>query len=93
MQDKILANTAHVSIFQTDGMAISDWLTIKERLEKTENVKSVSATVYESAVIVGAQTTSYAILRVVPNPKSQVHSQSERFCFISISQQNNFNNL
>ena len=77
MQDKILANTAHVSIFQTDGAAISDWLTVKERLEKMENVKAVSATVYESAVIVGAQTTSYAILRVVPNPKSQVHSQSE----------------
>ncbi len=77
MQDKILANTAHVSIFQTNGASISDWLTVKERLEKTENVKAISATVYESAVIVGAQTTSYAILRIVPNLKSQVSSQTE----------------
>jgi len=64
MQDKILANTAHVSVFRADGAEISDWQTIKASLEKAENVKLVSATTYESAVIAGAQATSYAVLRV-----------------------------
>ena len=77
MQDKILANTAHVSVFQIDGAEISNWQTIKANLEKSENVAEVSATVYESAVIAGAQATSYAVLRAVPSPKSQVPSQPE----------------
>ena len=77
MRDKILASTAHISIFTTDGAEISDWQTIKANLEKLENVESVSATNYESAVIVGAQATNYAILRVVQNSESKIHNPSE----------------
>lgn len=77
MRDKILANTAHVSVFRADGAEISDWQTIKANLEKAENVESVSATVYESAAIVGAQATSYAVLRVVQSFESKVPSLSE----------------
>jgi len=77
MQSKILANTAHVSVFQTNGAEISDWQPIKANLEKSENVSEVSATVYESAVIAGAQATSYAVLRAVARPKTQVPSQPE----------------
>ena len=65
MQDKILANTAHVSVFLNDGAEILDWKAVIEKLKKSENVKEVSATTYESAVIVGTQATSYAVLRVV----------------------------
>ena len=65
MQDKILANTAHVSVFLNDSAEISDWREVIEKLKKSENVKEVSATTYESAVIVGTRATSYAILRVV----------------------------
>lgn len=72
MQDKILANTAHISVFQTNGAEISNWKTIKATLEESENVESVSATTYESAVLVGAQTTNYAVLRVIPDSKFQI---------------------
>jgi len=65
MQDKILANTAHVSVFLSDGAEILDWREVIEKLKKSENVKEVSATTYENAVIVGTQATSYAILRVI----------------------------
>ncbi len=65
MQDKILANTAHVSVFLNDGAEILDWKAVIEKLKKSENVKEVSATTYESAVIVGTQATSYAVLRVI----------------------------
>jgi lipoprotein-releasing system permease protein len=64
MQDKILANTAHISVFSNDAAEFSEWQKIKENLEKIESVKSVSATTYENAIIVGTQATNYAILRI-----------------------------
>ncbi len=64
MQDKILANTAHISIFSIDETKIVGWQKIKEDLEKMENVKSISPTTYENSIVVGTQATNYAILKV-----------------------------
>ena len=64
MQNKILANTAHILIFTTDGAEILNWREIKANLEKLENVKEVSATTYESVLIIGKDSTSYAVLKV-----------------------------
>ena len=77
MQDKILANTAHISIFTTDGAEILNWRELKESLEKLENIKEISATTYESAFIIGNDSSSYAILRVVQSPKSKTQSQGQ----------------
>ncbi|MBA3633493.1 MAG: ABC transporter permease [Acidobacteria bacterium] len=77
MQNKILVNTAHITIFTNDGTEIFNWREIKENLEKLENVKEVSATTYESALIISENATSYAILRVVQSPKSKVQSQEQ----------------
>jgi len=71
MQDKILGNTAHVSVFQNDGAEISDWEKIKEDLEEIKNVKEVSATTYESAIISSKDTVNYAVLKVVSNQREQ----------------------
>ena len=76
MQDKILANTAHITIFITDGAEILNWREIKEKLEKLENVKEISATTYESALIIGKESTSYAVLRF-ESRESGVESQTE----------------
>jgi lipoprotein-releasing system permease protein len=78
MREKILANTAHIIIFRRDGAEISGWENLKANIIKFENVQSVEATVYESALLVGAKTTSYAVLRTVPSPESQVSSQKEK---------------
>ena len=64
MRDKILANTAHISIFSTGGAEISDWCEISEKLKKVENVLDVTPTAYENSLISGAAETSYAILKV-----------------------------
>lgn len=64
MRDKILANTAHVSIFSTDGAEISGWREIESELEQAENVVSVEPTAYGNAVIISETETSYAILKV-----------------------------
>ncbi|MDQ3133016.1 MAG: ABC transporter permease [Acidobacteriota bacterium] len=63
MRDKILANTAHVSIFSVDGSEISDWSAIKKNLQKDENIVAVTPTAYESAVLLSANATDYVILR------------------------------
>src|SRR5438046_3846918 len=65
MQDKILNNTAHITIFQTNSREIQNWRTIKKELEKIENVQTVSPTTYESAIIVSEKGANYAVLRAV----------------------------
>ncbi len=76
MQGKIVANTAHISIFINDGAEIPDWQLIKSEIKKLENVREVSATVYESAVVGGARTTSYAVLRVIENLQPQINDEN-----------------
>jgi len=64
MKDKILTNTAHITIVLKDGNEISNWREVKKNLERLENVQEVLPTSYENALIIGADTTNYAILRV-----------------------------
>ncbi len=80
MQDKILGNTAHVAVFQNDGAEIPDWRKIKENLEGTKNVKEVSATTYESAIINSKDAANYAVIKVQSSKfkvqTSQIEEQS-----------------
>lgn len=77
MRDKILANTAHITIFRKDGFPIKNYQEISADLEKLENIESVSPTTYESAILIGAKTNSYAVLRTVKDQKSQVEGNIE----------------
>ncbi|HEX8735540.1 MAG TPA: ABC transporter permease [Pyrinomonadaceae bacterium] len=70
MRDKILSNTAHITIFRRDLAEISDWENLKANLEKIENIKAVEATTYESALITGQKSTSYCILRAMSEPSA-----------------------
>ena len=63
MRDKILANSAHVSVYSADGAEISDWREMCEILAKTENVAAITPTTYENAVLNAAGATDYVILR------------------------------
>lgn len=84
MQDKILANTAHVSVFSADGGDIENWTETKEKLENTENVTEVSATALESAFVIGAETVSHALLQV---QSAKAKAQSSNQIEISIGEQ------
>ena len=64
MRDKILANTAHISVFLNDGGALGNHREIAETLTKIENVREILPTAYENSLIIGAAETSYAILKV-----------------------------
>jgi lipoprotein-releasing system permease protein len=64
MRDKILANTAHISVFLKDGGEIVSHREIEENLKKIENVREAVPTAYENSLITGETGTSYAILKV-----------------------------
>jgi lipoprotein-releasing system permease protein len=64
MRDKILTNTAHISVFSKDGGAISNWREIAAELKEAENVAEVAATAYENSLISGATESSYAVIKV-----------------------------
>ena len=74
MQDKILANTSHITIYQTNGDEITNWQALKSELEKLENVRAVSPTSYESALIVNGNVTNYAVLRIVYRRDAETQS-------------------
>jgi lipoprotein-releasing system permease protein len=64
MRDKILANTAHVSVFLKDGGEIVDYRETTEALKKIENVREVSPTAYENSLVIAKDETAYSILKV-----------------------------
>jgi lipoprotein-releasing system permease protein len=71
MRDKILSNTAHISIFLRDGTEIFNWQEIRQDLEEFGNVAHVTPTTYESVIITGTDATSYAVLRVQSSTVTQ----------------------
>jgi lipoprotein-releasing system permease protein len=64
MQEKILANTSHISIFSNDGTEIFNWQAIKKELETSEDIAEVSATTFQNSIIIGKEAKSYSVLRV-----------------------------
>jgi len=76
MREKILANTAHITVFSKDDGEIQNWSIAKGAIEKLENVREVSPTTYANAIVVGENLTSYAVLRV-QSSKFKVQSQNQ----------------
>ena len=73
MQDKILQNTAHVTVFRKDDTEIFDSQNLIEQIKQIEDVKTAAPTTFDSALLIGKTNSSYAILRAVQNS-----SQSDR---------------
>lgn len=64
MREKILTNTAHISVFLKKGGEISDVESIKKKLETVENIETITPTAFENALIIGETESSYAIIKV-----------------------------
>jgi lipoprotein-releasing system permease protein len=77
MQDKILQNTAHITVFKKDGSEISDYLRVTDAIESTENVKEITGTTYENSLIITDNYTNYAILRGVQTSSFKFQSLNE----------------
>lgn len=76
MRGKILANTAHISIFAAKGGEISDLEMVQKKIEMLENIETVTLTAFENALIIGESESSYAILKV-QSPRSKAQSPNE----------------
>jgi lipoprotein-releasing system permease protein len=78
MRDKILANTAHITIFSANSSAgISNWRAAKAEIEKLEKVRQVLPSTFQNALVTGKDATSYAVLRVIENSDKQNSNEIE----------------
>jgi lipoprotein-releasing system permease protein len=64
MREKILANTAHISVFSKTEAQIDNWDLIKRELEKTENVVKIEPLAFQNSILISANTTNYSLLKV-----------------------------
>jgi lipoprotein-releasing system permease protein len=67
MRDKILQGTSHLNVLRADGLPISDYIKVSERIRQVEGVVGASATTYDGAVANGPKGSAYAVLRGVEN--------------------------
>jgi lipoprotein-releasing system permease protein len=83
MQEKILANTAHITIFRTDGSETNDWRGLSEKIKQIEGVKKISAQTFDNALLKGKTSSAFAVLRgfqeklQISNLKSQISNKDE----------------
>ena len=63
MREKILANTAHISVFRADGDEIADWENLAAQIREIPGVESVSAVAFDNALIIGKTNSAFAVLR------------------------------
>lgn len=64
LQEKLLANTAHITVAREDREPIASWKTASETIGKVSGVVSVTGEHSEPAVLVGPISTEFAVLRV-----------------------------
>lgn len=63
MRDKILRGTAHLTVMRSDGQAMTEYKQIATRVASLPGVVAATGTTYDGAVIVGKQSSAYAVLR------------------------------
>lgn len=72
IQERILSNEAHISIFLKNGEKISDLGFIEEKMQKHTEIKSIQNLIYEHAIVFGQNSSSYCIIKVVPDEERKV---------------------
>lgn len=77
IQEKILANEAHISVFRKDGASMSNWRSLKEAIERNDEVRSVSSFVYENAIVASQETSTYCALQIEESESNKVSIGAE----------------
>ncbi|MDQ4120903.1 MAG: FtsX-like permease family protein [Acidobacteriota bacterium] len=84
IEEKILANMPHVTIFRADGNEISNWKELNERIKQIEGVKKISAQSFDNALLIGKTNSAFAVLRSseeksqISNLKSETTNREQR---------------
>ena len=78
IQEKILTNTPHVTIFRADGGEIGEWNELNEKIQQIEGVEKVSAQSFNNALLIGKTDSAFAVLRGLEEGKSQTTNNELR---------------
>lgn len=71
MREKILQGTAHLSVLRTDGLPITDYPNLADRLQQIDGIESASATTYDGGLARGSKGAAYAVIRGTENQSGQ----------------------
>ena len=63
MRAKILQGTSHLTVGRSDGRSLEDHVAVAQRLRQIDGVVSASATTYDGALVTGAKSPAFAVLR------------------------------
>ncbi len=66
VQEKLLGNTAHITVSRTDGGGIENWRELKDELKdelKIGGIARTAAAAYQSSLLVTREANVYAMLR------------------------------
>lgn len=66
MQEKLLANTAHIAVFRHDRLDINDWDRLINELKRIGNVKGIDPAASESIFLIGPSFVDSAVLQTSP---------------------------
>jgi lipoprotein-releasing system permease protein len=65
MRDKILQGSAHLSVIRADGLPITNYENLTERLRQVPGVTNATSTTYDGAVARGPKGSAYGVFRGV----------------------------
>lgn len=71
MRDKILGSTAHLTVMRSDGQPMKEYLEVAARVREIDGVETAAGTTYDGAVVIGPQSSAYAVLRGVDGTSTQ----------------------
>jgi lipoprotein-releasing system permease protein len=78
MRDKILKGTAHITLMRRDGQPVGDWRALVKQVRETVGVADASATTYDGALLSGANSSAYAILRGLDRDSTRAITEIRR---------------
>ena len=71
MREKILQGTAHLSVLRADGLPLTEYATLAQRLQQIDGVASASATTYDGGLARGSKGSAYAVIRGIDHQGGQ----------------------
>jgi lipoprotein-releasing system permease protein len=78
MRDKILSNTAHITLMRRDGQPFTDYHELTARVREVDGVRDAAATFYDGALLSGTNDSAYAVLRGLDNESARSIEQLRR---------------
>jgi lipoprotein-releasing system permease protein len=80
VQEKLLANTAHITITRSDSEGIENAQQLKNELLNITGIKAITAARYENALLVTAKANAYTVLRA----REEIQPDHKDGCYAAV---------